>query len=244
MGRGSKRRRSGFRIPKRYRYAIFSEGLVTEPAYFRGMRHAVEKNAIYREMIYIEGAGCDTLRVLDCAQEWVEKNQVTDCHVWCLYDKDDFPESDFNTVGRKIESLNAKSKNGVYYHAGWSNECFEYWLVLHCRDYVSQNGREDYERVLNDEFKKRLGKSYSKSERDCFGKTDKSLQPLYEDILQIGNPKDAIRRADRQVKSLKEMYGENIINKTPSKAVPATMVHELVKELANYLEPAVKKRFI
>lgn len=247
MARGLKRRRSGFREPRKYKYAIFSEGLVTEPAYFMGMRYEIEKSAAYKDMIYVEGAGCDTLRVLAYAQDWIRNNDVKNCHVWCLYDKDDFPENDFNAVVQKIAALNvrnANDKNGITYHAGWSNECFEYWLVLHCKWYFSQNGRQDYERILNEIFKEQLGKPYSKVGKDCLGRSDRSAQPLYENMLQIGNPKMAIRYAEKQMHNLEEELGENVINKTPSKALPATRVQELVKELARYLEPEAQKHFL
>ena len=45
MAHGLKKRRTGFREPRNCQYAIFSEGTVTEPAYFNGMRGVIEKTA-------------------------------------------------------------------------------------------------------------------------------------------------------------------------------------------------------
>lgn len=67
MAHGVKRRRNGFLEPRNYRYAIFSEGTVTEPAYFTGMKIAIEKKAAYRNMIYVKGTGRETQRVLEAA---------------------------------------------------------------------------------------------------------------------------------------------------------------------------------
>lgn len=49
MAHGLKKRRTGFREPRNWQYAIFSEGTVTEPAYFNGMRGVIEKRRRIKE---------------------------------------------------------------------------------------------------------------------------------------------------------------------------------------------------
>ena len=60
MAHGLKKRRTGFREPRNWQYAIFLKGTVTEPAYFNGMKGVIEKTAAYKGMIYVEGTGSET----------------------------------------------------------------------------------------------------------------------------------------------------------------------------------------
>ncbi len=244
MPHGLRKRKAGFLEPVRCRYAIFTEGVVTEPAYFAGMKIAIEKNSVYKGMVYIQGAGCETQRVLETAKEWVHAARPTRCQVWCIYDKDDFPEEHFNGVADSIRSLNKKAQDEVTYHAGWSNECFEYWLVLHFIWLQSHTDRTSYTKILQDHFQSELHKNYSKEAKDSLTLSKRGYPMLYEDMLAIGNPKMAIRNAERQWKDWQELLGEEMAERKPSKAAPATMVHLLVKELARYMPPEEKKYFL
>lgn len=226
MAHGLKKRRTGFREPRNWQYAIFSEGTVTEPAYFNGMRGVIEKTAAYKGMIYIEGTGSETQRVFEAAKAWVRDKKPRHCQVWCLYDKDDFPADNFNNVLQSIAALNQRSSD-VTYHAGWSNECFEYWLVLHFMMYTSDNGRDDYTQKLNEQFYSVLHKAYSKKKEDC--------ETLYQDMMSIGSLDVAIRNAKKQWERLEGELGESTMQQCPAKAVPATTVHGLVEELKRYM---------
>ena len=60
----------------------------------------------------------------------------------CVFDKDDFSESDFNNA-----ILIAKANN---FGLAYSNQAFEYWLILHFNDH--QGGgmhRDDYDDRIN-----------------------------------------------------------------------------------------------
>lgn len=91
MAHGVKRRRNGFLEPRNYRYAIFSEGTVTEPAYFTGMKIAIEKKAAYRNMIYVKGTGRETQRVLEAARQWVSISHPRRCQYGAYTIKMNFP---------------------------------------------------------------------------------------------------------------------------------------------------------
>ncbi len=245
MPHGLKERKAEFREPVKQHYAIFTEGVVTELAYFIGMKNAIEKDSVYKGMVYIQGTGCETQRVLEKAEDWVHENRPSNCQVWCIYDKDDFPKEDFNGVVTKIQALNKKAQNEVTYHAGWSNECFEYWLVLHFELLESSTGRASYTEKLKKYFQRKLHKNYSKEGKDCLELSEQGYPLLYEDMLAIGEPKTAIRNAERQWEEWKNRFGgEEAAKRKPSAAVPATMVHLLVKELARYMLPEEKKRFL
>lgn len=244
MPHGLRKRRAGFLEPRRCRYAIFTEGEVTEPAYFGGMKAAIERNSAYKGMIYIQGAGCETRRVLETAKAWVKEYAPSNCRVWCVYDKDDFPAEDFNGVAQSIRALNERSERDVTYHAGWSNECFEYWLVLHFGFLESNNGRAAYTEMLQAHFKSKLHKNYKKEKTACLMCSERGYPSLYEDMLAIGSPKAAIRYAEKQWKELQDRLGEDTVERKPSKAVPATTVHLLVKELAMYMAPEERDYFL
>ncbi len=221
-----KRRRKEYLEQKQYRYYIFCEGQQTEPRYFNGFKKYIEKNPIYKDMVLIEiePCGAETMRVIEQAEEYVRKNGITRGQIWCVYDKDSFPVGDFNGVLEKAKSLN--SENGeVKYHAAWSNECIEYWFLLHFTYYISNNHRTEYIKFLNEKFSDQK-----------LGKYEKNMENIFNILLERGDPKLAIKYAKR---ILNENRG-----KTPSMIAPGTKVHELVEELAKYLPEEIKGRFL
>ena len=72
--------------------------------------------------------------VIGMAEDYVkeESPEGKEGQVWCVYDKDSFPAEHFNGVGERANSLN-KIKPELQYHAAWSNECIEFWFLLHLR---------------------------------------------------------------------------------------------------------------
>lgn len=202
---------------KQYRYYIFCEGRQTEPNYFLGFKKLIEENAIYRDMVLVEIEPCqaETMRVIGMAEDYVEKNEIQKGQVWCVYDKDSFPAERFNGVEERVNSLN-KINTELQYHAAWSNECIEFWFLLHFAYYTANNHRTEYISFLNDKFKE-LG----------IGKYQKNMNDIFTILMEYGNPKLAIRYAKRIIKD-----GEG---KTPTEIAPGTKVYELVEELAKYL---------
>lgn len=150
-----KARRQEYLETKEYRYYIFCEGEQTEPKYFQGFKKMIEKNPIYRDMVLIEiePCGAETLRVIGQAEKYVKENKITRGQIWCVYDKDSFPARDFNGVIARAETLNRQNTN-VQYHTAWSNECIEFWFLLHFANYRSNNDRSDYVRFLDETFRK------------------------------------------------------------------------------------------
>lgn len=221
-----KARRQEYLETKEYRYYIFCEGEQTEPKYFRGFKRLIEQNPIYRDMVLIEiePCGAETLRVIGQAEKYVKENQISRGQIWCVYDKDSFPARDFNGVIARAETLNRQNTN-VQYHTAWSNECIEFWFLLHFADYRSNNHRSDYVRFLNDKFRSTGA-----------GRYQKNMDRLFEILLNHGNPKLAVRYAKRII--------EENQGKTPTEIAPGTTVYELVEELAKYLPEEVKGKFV
>ena len=220
-----KKRRQEYLEKKEFRYYIFCEGQATEPKYFQGFKRYIEDNPIYRDMVLIEIEGCqaETMRVIGKAEEYVRENKITKGQIWCVYDKDSFPSSDVNGVVQRAEVLNQKNPD-IQYHAAWSNECIEYWFMLHFAYYTANNHRSEYKKFLNEKFQE-LG----------IGKYEKNMDNIFETLMNGGNPKLAIRYAKRIIKN-----GEG---KTPAEIAPGTKAYELVEELAKYLPEEIRKYF-
>lgn len=182
-----KKRRQEYLEKKEFRYYIFCEGQATEPKYFQGFKRYIEDNPIYRDMVLIEIEGCqaETMRVIGKAEEYVRENKITKGQIWCVYDKDSFPSSDVNGVVQRAEVLNQKNPD-IQYHAAWSNECIEFWFMLHFAYYTANNHRSEYKKFLNEKFQE-LG----------IGKYEKNMDNIFETLMNGGNPKLAIRYAKR-----------------------------------------------
>lgn len=226
MEKWKKKRRKEYLEKKQYRYYIFCEGEQTEPQYFNGFKRLIEDNPIYKDMVLIEIEPCaaETMRVIGMAEKYVARNKIDKGQIWCIYDKDRFPPSDFNGVVNRAERLNQENLE-LQYHCAWSNECIEFWFLLHFAYYTSNNHRTEYISFLDDKFKK-LG----------LGKYQKNMKNIFEILMEQGNPKLAIRYAKRII--------ESEVERTPTEIAPGTKVYELVEELAKYLPEFHMKVFI
>ena len=207
-----KKRRQEYLEKKEFRYYIFCEGQATEPNYFKGFKQ------------YIEDCQAETMRVIGKAEEYVRENKITKGQVWCVYDKDSFPSSDVNGVVQRANVLNRNNPE-LQYHAAWSNECIEFWFILHFAYYTSNNHRSEYTKFLNEKFQE-LG----------IGKYEKNMDDIDETLMNGGSPKLAIRYAKRII--------ESVGGKTPADIAPGTKVYELVEELAKYLPEEMREKFI
>ncbi len=209
-----------------HKYYIFCEGEQTEPLYFKGFKESIESNPVYRNLVHIElqGVGAETLRVLDAAKEFVQKEAVHNAQIWCVYDKDSFPSQNFNAVSREADNLNRIS-NDVRYCVAWSNQCIEYWFILHFAYYDADNDRKYYRRFLHKKLKE-LG----------WTKYEKNNAELFRIMTEKGNPKLAIRLAKRRMEECQGL--------TDSESAPATRVYALVQELAPYLPDELRARYL
>lgn len=226
MEKWKKKRRQEHLAKREYRYYIFCEGQQTEPLYFEGFKRLIEDNPIYRDMVLIEIEPCqaETMRVISMAEQYVKKNKIQRGQIWCVYDKDNFPASYFNSVVDRAERL-SQEKPELQYHTAWSNECIEFWFLLHFAYYTSNNHRTEYIRFLNEKFRE-LG----------LGKYQKNMKDIFDILMKEGSPKLAIRYAKRIMKD-----GQG---KAPAEIAPGTKVYELVEELLKYLPEETKVGFI
>lgn len=208
------------------KYYIFCEGEQTEPNYFKGFKRFIEGNSVYKNLVLIEaeGVGADTERIIYYAIDYVNKNKIKNAQIWCVYDKDSFPPETFNKVSEIARNLNNK-QDYVKYNVAWSNQCIEYWFILHFNYYDADNDRQYYKTNLNSYFKAKGLQEYRKNDKDIF-----------ERLTKNGEPKLAIRYAKRRI-------GE-CCGKSHADSSPATKVYELVEELAKYLPEGIIERYI
>ena len=209
---------------------IFCEGKKTEPNYFEGFKKAIMCNVVYRNLLYIcvEGVGAGTMKVMETAEKFVSENCLKNADIWCVYDKDNFPSQDFNQVSSRANFLNNQrrvSDNGICYNVAWSNQCIEYWFLLHFTFYDADNDRSRYIEVLNNKFRE-LGLT----------RYEKNNTELFEIMTERGNPKRAIDWAEKRLNACSGL--------TDSDSVPATKVHLLVKSLAQYLPDELQKKYL
>lgn len=209
-----------------HRFYIFCEGTQTEPLYFKGFASAIRLNPIYKNLIHIEviGVGADTIRVMQAAEKYVRDESITNANVWCVYDKDNFPAHHFNAVSETAQNLNSKFSN-VNFSVAWSNQCIEYWFILHFAFYTSDNDRKYYRQFLHKKFAK-LG----------WTRYEKNNEELFSILTRYGNPKKAIQYAEDRILEFKDQ--------SDSATVPGTKVFLLVRELANYLPEDIKIKYL
>ena len=185
-------------------FLIVCEGEKTEPNYFRALGEKLPRNTVKLE---IDGVGRNTIGLVNYAI-WYRDNACRKFdRVWVVFDKDDFPDENFNAA------ITKGSSNRI--NCAWTNEAFELWFLLHFQFVNSGLSREDYKGYLEREIKIR-----SKNTEYKYLKND----PNTFSILQtFGNQKQAIQWA----KQLKQTY----VDLRFSTHNPCTLVHELIEEL-------------
>lgn len=202
-----------FTLPERHMFV--TEGTKTEPSYLYGLiAELVETlgNEVNNQItVYPEGT--NTLFLMEKAEQHLQNEADSYQHVWIIFDLDDFPRDRFDNVQFRCQTLNDRNRKNGYgptYHAIWSNQCFELWVLLHFSAMDSAILRTDY-------YDKITG--YLKAEGLCekYEKKDKNLFFYLRPKL-----KTAIRNAKKLEKKFKVS--------PPSASDPCTMVHHLFDE--------------
>ena len=192
-------------------HLIVSEGEKTEPNYFEGLKREINKQYPGRISIEIKGIGkgANTLTLLEKAQKIVQQNPDRYKHIWLVYDKDDFPSDDFDNTFYRCKSLSEGSD--AKYHALWSNECIEYWFLLHFEYLSAALHRNGYFPKLSEH----LGIKYKKNSKDIYDR----LKPQLETAI-------------KNAKKILEKHGDGT---PPSACTPGTTVYQLFEKLQKYI---------
>lgn len=189
---------------------IVCEGENTEPSYFKQFR-------LSSATIKPVGEGYNTTALVNRAIQIA--NQGSYEQVWCVFDKDDFSDVDFNDTITIAEANNF----GVAY----SNQAFEYWIILHFEDH--QGGgmhRDDYDVKIN-----RLLKPYQLT-YDGY-KSKIITEPIFE-LLDGIDEKTQKERKILAINRARRNYNE-FNHSNPAKEESSTTVFKLVEELLKYL---------
>lgn len=191
---------------KRVYFLIVCEGEKTEPNYFKALEKKLPKDTVE---LQIEGTGRNTIGLVEHAIKLRDKSYRKYDRVWVVFDKDSFPEENFNGAIIKAASNNLQ--------CAWTNEAFELWFLLHFQFVNTGMSRDEYKAYLEREIKKKSGDStyrYTKNDPATFS------------ILEThGNREQATEWAKQLL--------ERCDNDRYATHNPCTRVHELILELSN-----------
>lgn len=189
---------------------IVCEGENTEPSYFNQFRLSSAK-------VKSVGEGYNTISLVNRALELSQQGSFD--QVWCVFDKDDFNEQDFNDAIQIAKSNNF----GVAY----SNQAFEYWLILHFNDH--QGGgmhRNDYNDKINS-----LLKPYNVK---YDGNGSKIVEEDFFELLDGIDEKTKNKRVDLAI-ARAERNDKQFDHTNPAREESSTTVFRLVEELLKHL---------
>jgi hypothetical protein len=195
-------------------YLIICEGAKTEPNYFLALEKELPRGTVE---LRIEGTGRNTIGLVNYAIKQRDIAFRKYDRVWAVFDKDDFPEDNFNGA------INKASANDI--NCAWTNEAFELWFLLHFQFVNTGMNREDYKAYLEREIQKQSGNADYK-----YLKNDPKT---YLILKTHGNLKQAIEWA----KLLKQNHNDQRY----ATHNPCTLVHELIEELFNPQEVLKKQ---
>ena len=189
---------------------IVTEGTKTEPNYFEAIRAKFPRGLI--DTVDIQGTAKNTLTIIEeCVR--LRNLAKTDRHriydeVWAVFDRDSFPDRNFNNAINRAENLKEKI------NCAWSNQAFELWYLLHFQFVDSGMTRTQYQPFIERELSSKTGKPF---------KYKKNSTEMYELLQQYGNESQAIKWA----KQLEKLY----YDKDFATHNPCTMVYKLVARL-------------
>lgn len=188
---------------------IVCEGENTEPSYFNQFRLS---SATVKSI----GEGYNTISLVERTEVLKNENQYD--QVWCVFDKDDFDDNDFNTAIQKAETQDFK--------VAYSNQSFEYWLILHFDD--RQGGgmhRNDYSDKIN-QLLAPFNVSFD-------GNGNKKVTEELFELLEGVDDKTKRKRIDLAISRAKRNL-KQFDPHTPAKSESSTTVFKLVELLLTY----------
>jgi hypothetical protein len=215
------RRRSGSSLERaepqkieKPKILIVCEGKNTEPSYFSQFK-------LSNAEVFPVGEGKNTITLVESVKKIIDNSDHEFDQVWCVFDKDDFPNQNFDNAIAKAASLG--------YNTAYSNQAFEYWFILH---FEGHNGgamhRDDYCKKLNDHLEK-YNVTYN-----C---DSKNVSPDFFEIM-ISLTGKVI---DDKPQTLQDLAIERAIKiegyhkgETPSNSESLTLVYGLIQELNKF----------
>ncbi|GAA0434276.1 RloB family protein [Virgibacillus sp. AGTR] len=153
------KRRKKKGLTKHKSILLVCEGKETEVIYFERLKQLLNLPNV---TIKVDGTGKSGISLLNTASGKVSNSKKNFDSVWIIFDKDNLPRDQLELTFKKAEERNI----GV----GFTNLCFETWLLLH---FEFLNGEYDLTKTklhkkMSDYLKVKYGES--KSQIDIIGK--------------------------------------------------------------------------
>jgi len=194
---------------------IVCEGENTEPSYFRQFK-------LSSATIKPIGEGYNTISLVKRAVQ-LSKEKSYD-QVWCVFDADPKPENPKQAKNFNDAVTLAERKG---YGLAYSNQAFEYWLILHFDDHQGGGmNRNDYNSKIN-QILKPLGITYN-------GDSNKIIT---EEIFEVLDGID--KKTNKERKRLAILRAErnyDLFDHTnPANEESSTTVFRLVEELLKFV---------
>ncbi|GAA0609743.1 RloB family protein [Virgibacillus siamensis] len=112
------RRRKGLKTKKSM--LLVCEGTHTEVSYFESIRQLLRKPNVTVE---VHGEGKSQMALLDAAKAKIKNNKRDIVSSWVVFDKDDVTREQIEKTSKKAKERSIK--------VGFTNICFELWLLMH-----------------------------------------------------------------------------------------------------------------
>jgi hypothetical protein len=197
---------------------IYCEGVNTEPSYFN-------KYKLTSMNVKSFGEGRNTLSLVERAKAISEKENYD--QIWCVFDADPKPDNP-----KQLENFNSAVLQAKKYGFGlaYSNQAFEYWLILHFEDH--QGGamdRNEYGVKINAYINEmRVNYDYNGDKL-----VNQDLFDLLNTVVKTDRDGNKFTRTDIAI-SRAERIQEQLDNTNPGREESSTTVHNLVKILREY----------
>ncbi len=194
------------------RLLIVCDGEKTELSYFRKFRLPLVE-------VEIIGTGFNTVQVVAAAAALAAQQPAGYYEqVWCVFDRDDFPADRFDAAVTQAAAAG--------YGAAYSNQAFEFWLLLHFAEYAGPLHRDEYHYRLNEHLAPLSAR---------YGATKEVTVRLFE-LLQSIDPltgRSLRELAIARARALDEDWERT--GQPPSQRESTTAVYKLVAILERYL---------
>jgi len=194
---------------------IVCEGENTEPSYFGQFK-------LSSATIKPVGEGYNTVSLVKRAVQLSEEKSYD--QVWCVFDADPKPDNP-NQAKNFNDAINLANKNG--FGIGYSNQAFEYWIILHLDDHQGGGmNRNDY----NDRINQLL-----KPFRLTYG--GESCKIITEEIFEVldGIDKKTNKERKRLAITRAERNYALFDHSNPANEESSTTLFRLVEELLKYV---------
>ncbi len=190
------------RKPELGYYLIVTDTEGTERVYFNGLKESIKDTL--GDKLVIKVIETKNRNMIKESKEFLsELPQYAE--PWIVFDKD--KNQKFDKIIEEAENSGVK--------VAWSNPCIEIWFNAYFGKMPNFQDSVSCCNTFSKEYQKNVGQEYHKTDNK-----------LYSKLIENGNEERAIQLATNKLKE----HSRNC-KCSPSDMVPATTIHQLVKEI-------------